>query len=231
VVALREELRVKDQQLREAEDYLHQQIGSATLNLDQAAAAEREIESLNARLAAAEATLAARDGALAEEREKAHLLQLNLASVEATLRAQDRDLAEIGARLDRAEADFAAAQLRAEEREEQVQVLQEQLQERQEEITRLAVQVSGLRQQLDESTVQHDGERLELMNGLDQKDAELGRLARSLAEQREAHALLEREKQSALGQLSEHRDRLRNLDTLLQEVQEHLRRGSDLARG
>jgi len=220
VVALREELRVKDQQLREAEDYLHEQIGATTLNLDQAAATEREVEDLEARVAAAEATLAAREGELADEREKAHLLQLNLATTEAALRSQNRDMAET-----------AAVRLRAEEREQQVQRLQEQLQERQEEITRLTVQVSGLRQQLDESAVQHDGERLELMGGLDQKEAELGRLARSLVEQREAQALLEREKQAALGQLSEHHDRLRNLDTLLQQAQELLRRGSDLTRG
>ncbi|WP_026853537.1 response regulator [Geothrix fermentans] len=231
VVALREELRVKDQQLREAEDYLHQQIGATTLNLDQAAATEREVEDLEARVAAAEAALAAREGELADQREKAHLLQLNLATTEAALRDQERDLAGTAARLDRAEADSAAARLRAQEREQQVLLLQEQLQERQEEITRLAVQVSGLRQQFDERAIQHDGERLELMNGLDQKDAELGRLARSLIELREAHALLEREKQAAQGQLSEHHDRLRNLDTLLQQAQELLRRGSDLTRG
>ncbi len=91
--------------------------------------------------------------------------------------------------------------------------------------------MAGLRQQLDEILVQHDGERLELMNGMDQKEAELARLKQDLAEQREAHAALEREKQAAYGQLSEHRDRLRNLDTLLREIQDHLRRGSDLAKG
>jgi hypothetical protein len=42
---------------------------------------------------------------------------------------------------------------------------------------------------------------------------------------------MEREKQSLHGQLSEHRDRLQNLDVLLQEIQDKLRRGSDLARG
>jgi FtsZ-binding cell division protein ZapB len=69
------------------------------------------------------------------------------------------------------------------------------------------------------------------MNGLDHKEAELTRLSQTLAEQREAHGLLEREKQALHGQLSEHRDRLQNLDGLLQEIQDKLRRGSDLARG
>lgn len=69
------------------------------------------------------------------------------------------------------------------------------------------------------------------MNGLDQKDGEINRLNRVLAEHQEAHGLLEREKQAVHGQLSEHRDRLQNLDGLLQEIQDKLRRGSDLARG
>ena len=57
------------------------------------------------------------------------------------------------------------------------------------------------------------------------------RLNQILAEQQEAHGLLEREKQAVHGQLSEHRDRLQNLDGLLQEIQDKLRRGSDLAKG
>ena len=47
----------------------------------------------------------------------------------------------------------------------------------------------------------------------------------------EASGAVEREKQTLHGQLSEHRDRLRNLDVLLQEIQDKVRRGSDLARG
>ncbi|WP_257307449.1 response regulator [Geothrix campi] len=229
--ALRDELRSKDQRLREAEGELQRRIGSTTLNLDEAAAASREAQALKTRLAEAEAALATRDRELADHKEKSHVLQLNLAGLEVAMQGQERDLTELGARLRQAEAEFEASRIRIQEGEQQIQTLHEQLQERQEEVTRLTVQVGGLHQRLDESTVQHDGERLELMNGLDQKDAELARLAQSLAEQREAQAVLEREKQAAYGQLSEHRDRLRNLDTLLREVQEHLRRGSDLAKG
>jgi predicted nucleic acid-binding Zn-ribbon protein len=69
------------------------------------------------------------------------------------------------------------------------------------------------------------------MNGLDQKEAEISRLNQVLTDQREAYGILEREKQAIHGQLSEHRDRLQNLDGLLQEIQDKLRRGSDLARG
>jgi predicted nucleic acid-binding Zn-ribbon protein len=217
VVALREELRLRSQQLQEAEDYLHQQIGAATLNLDDLSARDQMLE-----VAQKEAK---------DAKEKAHVLQLKLAGAEAASRGQDRDLAELGARLNQVEAELEAGRAQVSEREQQAQALQEQLQERQEEITRLTVLASGLRQQLDEGTIQHEGERLELMNGLDQKDAELARLAQTLTEQREAYTALEREKQAAHGKLSEHRDRLQNLETLLQEVQEHLRRGSDLAKG
>ncbi|WP_257313175.1 response regulator [Geothrix fuzhouensis] len=217
VVALREELRLRGQQLQEAEDYLHQQIGATTLNLDE--------------MSARDEMLAAAQKEANDAKEQAHILQLKLAGVEAASRGQDRDLAGLSDRLKQVEAELEAARAQSGEREQQAQTLQEQLQMRQEEITRLTVQVSGLRQQLDESTVQHEGERLELMNGLDQKDAELARMAHTLTEQREAYTALEREKQAAHGKLSEHRDRLKNLETLLQEVQEHLRRGSDLAKG
>ncbi len=224
VVALREELRLRGQQLQEAEDYLHQQIGATTLNLD-------EISARDEMLAVARKEVDDAKEQAKDAKEQAHILQLKLAGVEAASRSQDRDLAELATRLNQVEAELEAARAQSGEREQQVQTLQEQLQMRQEEITRLTVQVAGLRQQLDESTIQHEGERLELMNGLDQKDAELARLAQTLTEQREAYTALEREKQAAHGKLSEHRDRLQNLETLLQEVQEHLRRGSDLAKG
>ncbi|HEY3271535.1 MAG TPA: response regulator [Geothrix sp.] len=229
--ALREELHSRDLRLREAEEELQRQLGSVTLNLDEAAAATREAQTLKARLAEAEAALANRDQELADHKEKAHVMQVNLAGLEAAMQAQERDLAELGDRLRQAEADVEGSRVQLQEGEQQIQTLREQLQERQEEITRLTVLTTGLRQQLDESTVQHDGERLELMNGLDQKEAELARMTGTVAEQREAYAALEREKQAAHGQLSEHRDRLQNLDALLQEIQEHLQRGSDLAKG
>lgn len=266
ISALRGELALKDQRLREAEDELQRQLGSVTLNLDELATAGRETEALKARLSEAEAALAARDQELAAaleaqaqlnttveglvdrhsaleglhqaallevagHKERAHLLQLELAGLEATMRGQGRDLAELGERLRQVEAELEASQTLVLERDQQLLARQEDLQQRQEEIVRLTAQAAELRQQVDEAAITHDGERLELMSGLDQKEAELGRLAQALEQQQEAHAVLEREKQTAYGQLSEHRDRLRNLDTLLQEVQERLKRGSDLARG
>lgn len=266
ISALRAELALKDQRLREAEDELQRQLGSVTLNLDELATAGRETQVLKASLSEAEAALAARDQELvaaleaqaqlnttieglvdrhsgleglhqaallevASHKERAHLLLLEQAGLEATLRGQGRDLAELGERLRQVEAELEASQTQVLDREQQLQARQEELQQRQEEIVRLTAQVTELRQQVDEATITHDGERLELMSGLDQKEAELGRLAQVLEQQQEAHAVLEREKQTAYGQLSEHRDRLRNLDTLLQEVQERLKRGSDLARG
>ncbi|WP_243288574.1 response regulator [Geothrix terrae] len=217
VVALREELRVRDQQLREAEDYLHERIGAATLNLDEIAARDRDL---------AAARQEAEDARATSDR-----LQKDLAALKAATQAQEREQTELKARLKQAEAKLAASVAGAQEREQELQSCQEALQQREKEALRLTSQVAGLRQQLDETLVQHDGERLELMNGMDQKEAELARVKQELAEQREAHAVLEREKQAAYGQLSEHRDRLRNLDTLLREVQDHLRRGSDLAKG
>jgi len=164
-------------------------------------------------------------------KEKAHGYQLEIAGLEATMRGQGRDLAELGARLRQVEAELAASQALVLERDQQLLAKQEILQQHQEEITHLSGQLATARQQLDEANILHDGQRLELMNGLDQKEAEIMRLNQVITELQDSHAALEREKQAVLGQLAEHRDRLQNLDGLLQEIQDKLRRGSDLAKG
>lgn len=168
---------------------------------------------------------------VAGHKEKSHLLQLEMAGIEATMRGQGRDLAELGLRLQQLEAELATSRDQTRERDQQLEARDGELQRKQEEIVQLGVQLVEVRQTLDEATIQHEGERLELMNGLDHKEAELMRLNQALADQQGAHATLEREKQSLHGQLSEHRDRLHNLDALLLEIQDKLRRGSDLARG
>lgn len=168
---------------------------------------------------------------VAGHKEKAHTCQLELAGVEATMRGQGRDLAELGERLQQREAELAASQSQVLERDQQLLSRQEVVQQHLEEITRLAGQLAALKQELDEARVLHEGQQLELMNGLDVKETEILRLNQLVADQLEAYAAVEREKQSLHGQLSEHRDRLQNLDVLLQEIQDKLRRGSDLARG
>lgn len=168
IVALREELRVKDQQLREAEGYLHEQIGSTTLNLDEVAAARQEA---------------------GDAKDKAQRLQLEQAGLEATIRGQGRDLVELGGQLKQLEAKLKTSEARVLEQEQELQL-------REKKIAQLTAQVQ-------QDTLQHDAERLEMMTALDQKEV----------------------------QLSDYRDRLKSLDTLLQEIQERLKRGSDLARG
>ena len=147
------------------------------------------------------------------------------------MRGQGRDLAELGDQLHTCEKELAVGQALVLERDQQVLAQKEILQQDQEEINRLTARVAGLLQELDVARIQHEGQQLELMNGLDQKDAEIQRLNEAMGGQQETFAALEREKQTLYGQLSEHRDRLQNLDGLLQEIQEKLRRGSDLTRG
>jgi len=175
---------------------------------------------------------------LAAHKEKVQVAQLEIAGIEATMRGQGRDLAELGLRLKQVEADLASsrselATSRTElgDRDQQLVAKQEILLQHQEEIGQLTIRIATVLRELDEVKRQHDSERLELMSGLDQREAEIGRLNRVLGEQQEAHAVLEREKQTVHGQLSEHRDRLQNLDGLLQDIQDKLRRGSDLTRG
>jgi len=164
-------------------------------------------------------------------KEKAHGYQLEVAGLEATMRGQGRDLAELGLRLRQVETELEASQALVLERDQQLLAKQEILQQHQEEITHLGGQLAAVRQELDEANILHDGQRLELMNGLDQKEVEIMRLNQVISELQDSHAALEREKQAVHGQLSEHRDRLQNLDGLLQEIQDKLRRGSDLAKG
>ena len=168
---------------------------------------------------------------LAGYKEKIHTFQLEMAGLEATMRGQGRDLAELGIQLRQREAELGSSQAQILERDQQLLAKQEIIQQHQEEITHLTGQLAVSQQKLSEANTLHEGERLELMKGLDRKEAEISRLNQALADQQEAHGFLEREKQAMHGQLSEHRDRLQNLDSLLQEIQDKLRRGSDLARG
>ena len=164
-------------------------------------------------------------------KEKVHTYQLEMAGLEATMRGQGRDLAELGTQLRQREAELESSQSQILERDQQLLAKQEIIQQLQEEITHLTGQLAVSQQKLGEANTLHEGERLELMKGLDRKEAEISRLNQVLTDQQEAHAVLEREKQAIHGQLSEHRDRLQNLNGLLQEIQDKVRRGSDLARG
>lgn len=168
---------------------------------------------------------------VAAQKERAHTLQLELAGLEATMRGQGRDLAEIGERLQEAEAESQGLREGLAERDRRLEAQTQDLQRVAAERDELARQLAEAHQRLDEATIQHEGERLELMNGLDQKEAELGRMAQVLQAQQEAQAALESEKQAVEARLVEHRERLGQVDELLQEVAERLRRGSDLARG
>jgi predicted nucleic acid-binding Zn-ribbon protein len=69
------------------------------------------------------------------------------------------------------------------------------------------------------------------MDGLDHKDAEINRINQVLLVHQQEYDALGREKQALQGQLTEHRERLQNLDNLLQEIQDKVRRGSELAKG
>lgn len=168
---------------------------------------------------------------VAAQKERAHTLQLELAGLEATMRGQGRDLAEISERLQQTEGENQTLREGMAERDRRLEALDGEVQRLEEALREATHQAAEARQRLDEATIQHEGERLELMNGVDQKEAELGRMAQVLQAQQEAQATLEGEKQDVEARLAEHRDRLAQMDELLQEVVERLRRGSDLARG
>ena len=161
-------------------------------------------------------------------KERAEGFQLEMAGLEATLRSQGRELAEQGVLLQQREQEAEAIRAQVLERDQQLLAKGVELQQQLDEISRLAAQLAEVRQELDQARRQHESEQLELMSGLDLKEAEVTQLNETLAEQREAREAVEREKQAAQGQLAEHRDRLQSLHGLLAEIQEQLRRGSDL---
>jgi DNA repair exonuclease SbcCD ATPase subunit len=168
---------------------------------------------------------------VAAQKERAHTLQLELAGLEATMRGQGRDLAELSERLQQAEAENGELREAAAGRDRRLQTLARDVERLEGELQEASQQAAEARQRLDEAIVQHEGERLELMNGVDQKEAELNRMAQALQAQQEAQVALEGEKQEVEARLVAHRERLGQMDELLQEVVERLRRGSDLARG
>ena len=167
---------------------------------------------------------------VAAQKERAHTLQLELAGLEATMRSQGRDLAETGEKLREAEVANLGLQNDLAERERQLEARDKDVLRLEEEIRVLKDQAMELRQELDEARIQHEGERLELMNGLDQKEAELGRLAQTLLVQQEAQAAVEAEKQALQARIEAYQDRLAQLDSLMLDTADRLRRGSDLAR-
>jgi DNA-binding response OmpR family regulator len=223
-----EPFRAKAQDLEAALDSAQRELEEARQAQDQLHAT---IEGLVAQQANIEGLHQAALLEVAGHKEKTHTYQLELAGLEATMRGQGRDLAELGEQLRQREGELAASQARVLERDQQLLARQEVVQQHLEEITRLAGQLAAVRQEQDESRILHEGQQLELMHGLDEKETEIIRLNQLVADQLEAHAAVEREKQTLLGQLAEHRDRLQNLDGLLQEIQDKLRRGADLARG
>jgi chromosome segregation ATPase len=192
-------------------------------------------QDLEAALAAQAEASAARqqelESMLAQRKEELHSKRQELDS---SLRAQSQLNATLEALVEQhtnLEAALGASQAELLERDQLLRARQESIQCHEEEKLHLEAELAGVRQELDEARILHEGQQLELMNGLDHKEAEISRLRQTLADQQEAHAVLDREKQALHGQLSEHRDRLQNLDGLLREIQEKLRRGSDLARG
>lgn len=164
---------------------------------------------------------------VAAQKERAHTLQLELAGLEATVRGQGRDLAEVGDRLQQAETENRSLREGQAERDRELEVRGQAILRLEEDLREAVQHAAEFKQRLEESSIQHEGERLELMNGLDQKEAELGRMAQTLQAQQEAHAALEGEKQALEARLVEHRERMGQVEDLLREAAERLRRSPE----
>jgi DNA-binding response OmpR family regulator/predicted nucleic acid-binding Zn-ribbon protein len=163
--------------------------------------------------------------------EKVVALQQEVAGLEATMRGQGRDLAELSSKL-------GASETKSKNMEQQLLSAEQGLKSRDASLEKLNLELSQLttkhrevEQAFESSRTQHERERMELMGGIDQKEAELNRLNTAIQSEKDKLAAIEREKQELQGQHTERGDRLQSLGSLLQEITDKLKRGSDLTQG
>jgi predicted nucleic acid-binding Zn-ribbon protein len=94
----------------------------------------------------------------------------------------------------------------------------------------LEIHCEELDREISRINAQYEAQQLELMKGVDERDAQLARLNEAFARLQERHAGLEREKQSLEGNLSERSARLEALTGAISDLENSIRRASDLTR-
>lgn len=179
------------------------------------------------------------------------VLKVDIAGLEATLRGQRRELAEQGSRLGHMEKEAQARTAALEQAEARRQELEAQLAEREgslaardEELARTQQALEELRtakdrihkialereQELTRLAGESERQRLELLQGIDEREARLARLEADLAALQERHSHLEQEKRELDGHLNERTARLEALSEALRDLENGIRRASDLTR-
>lgn len=181
---------------------------------------------------------------LAEVHAEAEAARVDVGGLEATLRAQRRELANLENRLGTLSKenqtqkeqidghDSALEQLRT-----LVQNRDQTLQERDRRLSDLSsseekarARSAELEKEVDQLKTQHERQQMELLRGLDEKETMIGRLNATLESQRERIGTLEHEKQKLEGNLNEQTARLEALTGAISDLENNIRRASDLTR-
>jgi len=198
---------------------------------------EEEKQGLQIRLDAMQAELAQRTA----EAEAAHV---DVAGLEATLRGQRRELASLESRLNILTREHQTQKEKLDSHESSVEELQSTLLERDKTLLdknkelvdlrsaedKARTRCAELEKEITQLTNQHERQQMELLRGLDEKEATVARLNATLESQRERITNLEREKQSVEGHLNEATARLDALTGAIGDLENNIRRASDLTR-
>lgn len=240
-----------EQQLLESrENFSRQEAGVVEMQAQRDAKAQelieknQEIESLKVDVAGLEATLRGQRRELADQGSRLGSLTRECENMQAKLTQQDEriqelarvlsekmqilaerehELSESRAAVERLEATLASKEKAFEEREHHIAQLRNTKDQ-------LEIHCEELEQDMAKIVSQHEKQQLELMKGVDEREAQITRLNESLAGLKDRSDALEREKQALEGSLNERSARLEALTGAITDLENSIRRASDLTR-
>jgi chromosome segregation ATPase len=181
---------------------------------------------------------------LAEVHAEAEAARVDVGGLEATLRAQRRELANLENRLGTLTKENQSQKEQIEGHESEMEHLTSTVRDRDQALQERDRQLSDLKsseekarnrngeleKEVDQLKTQHERQQMELLRGLDEKETVIGRLNATLESQRERIGTLEHEKQKLEGNLNEQTARLEALTGAISDLENNIRRASDLTR-
>lgn len=219
--------------------------------VEELARAKAESEARVVRLSELEAEAVQRRDMEESHAREVDVLKVDIAGLEATLRGQRRELAEQGSRLGHMEREALARTAALEQADVRRQELEGLLAEREAALAGRDAELARAQQGLDELrsakerlhkialereqeltrlSGESERQRLELLQGIDEREARLAKLEAELAALQERHGRLELEKRDLDGHLNERTARLEALSEALKDLENGIRRASDLTR-
>lgn len=205
---------------------------------------DREAEGLRVDVAGFEATLRGQRRELADQGGRLGTLSRECENLQNKLTQQDERTQELARALSEkmqvlAERDheISVLQQAADAQERMLAEKTQLIEDRERDVAQLRntkeqldVHCEDLERELTRLGNQHEAQQLELMKGVEEREAQIGHLNATVETQREQIANLEREKLSLDGNLSERSARLEALTGAIADLENSIRRASDLTR-